>query len=97
MAPTNSLALVAAVAVMASTADAFTSPMAFTSARRALVLPPLFAEENTSTGAAFVPPPEVAATDDTPVEAETKEEQVDLATVESLGRGAAKVGIQQKR
>ena len=49
-------------------------------------LSPLYAEESTEESAVFMPPPEA-----TEAAEEKKEGDIDLKTVEMLGRGAAKV------
>jgi len=83
--PNQSLvATLAVLAVAAHSTEAFAPPVSgIVGAKSSMPgFSPLYAEESSEETAVFVPPPE-------PVE-EKKEGEVDLSTVEMLGRGAAK-------
>ena len=87
--PNKSLvATVAVMAVAAHSTEAFAPPVAGIAGPKTTMpgFSPLYAEESSESSAVFMPPPEP----EEPVE-EKKEGEVDLSTVEMLGRGAAKV------
>lgn len=72
-----------ALAAVASTSNAF-APVSSTFASRQQQSVRLYEEKKDASEAVFVPPPEAS-------DEESKDEEVPLETVESLGRGAAKV------
>jgi len=87
MAPMNSRSSaitisLAVLAVVAQTPEAFaplTTGITAVGAKSASFLPPLHAEEKEDDSSAFMPPPDASGGDD-----------IDLSTVEMLGKGAAK-------
>jgi len=87
MAPMNFRSLVvtisiAVLAVVAQTSEAFaplTTGITVVGAKSASFLPPLYAEEKEDDSSAFMPPSDASGGDD-----------IDLSTVEMLGKGAAK-------
>jgi hypothetical protein len=86
--PNKSLvATIAVLAVAASTTEAFAPPASGIAGVKSTIsaFSPLYAEETSEESAVFMPPPEAAES----VE-EKKEGDIDLDTVEMLGRGAAK-------
>lgn len=86
--PNKSLvATIAVLAVAASTTEAFAPPASGIAGVKSTIpaFSPLYAEETSEESAVFMPPPEAVES----VE-EKKEGDIDLDTVEMLGRGAAK-------